>query len=118
MISLDCHHPDLPAFIDIKSKPDCVTKANISVRITGDFMNAVQNEQDWVMSFARPETGEVIAKTAPAKELFHKICVNNWNMAEPGMLFWDKINKWNLLSEDNDFNYAGVNPCALEIGRK
>jgi ribonucleoside-diphosphate reductase alpha chain len=33
-------------------------------------------------------------------------------MAEPGTLFWDRINNWNLMSEDKDFSYASVNPCA------
>ena len=41
MISLDCHHPDLEEFIDIKTDLNKVTKANISVRITDDFMQAV-----------------------------------------------------------------------------
>ena len=36
-----------------------------------------------------------------------------WDYAEPGMLFWDRVREWNLLSEDMDFSYAGVNPCAL-----
>ena len=67
MISLDCHHPDLPEFIDIKTKENSVTKANISVRVTDDFMKAVENNADWTMTFTRPETGETIERTLPAK---------------------------------------------------
>ena len=67
MISLDCHHPDLPEFIDIKTKENSVTKANISVRVTDDFMKAVENNADWTMTFTRPETGETIQRTLPAK---------------------------------------------------
>ena len=114
MISLDCHHPDLLDFIDAKTKEGAVTKANISVRVTDDFMQAVENDKDWVMSFTRPETGETITKTARAKDIFHKLCQNNSDWAEPGILFWDRIENWNLLSEDPDFHYAGVNPCAEE----
>lgn len=114
MISLDCHHPDLPEFIDIKTKENSVTKANISVRVTDDFMKAVQNDADWTMTFTRPETGETIERTIPAKQLFNRLCENNWNWAEPGMLFWDNITKYNLLSENSEFEYAGVNPCAEE----
>ena len=114
MISLDCHHPDLLDFIDAKTKEGAVTKANISVRVTDDFMQAVENDEDWVMSFTRPETGETITKTARAKDIFHKLCQNNADWAEPGILYWDRIEKWNLLSEDPDFHYAGVNPCAEE----
>lgn len=114
MISLDCHHPDLLDFIDAKTKEGAVTKANISVRVTDDFMQAVENDEDWVMSFTRVETGETITKTAKAKDIFHKLCQNNSDWAEPGILYWDRIENWNLLSEDPDFHYAGTNPCAEE----
>lgn len=114
MISLDCHHPDLLEFIDIKAKSDSVTKANISVRVTDEFMRAVENDDDWVMSFTREETGETITKTAKARDIFNKLCLNNWNWAEPGILFWDRISQYNLLENNPEFEYAGTNPCAEE----
>lgn len=114
MISIDCHHPDLLDFIDIKTKDGSVTKANISVRVTDDFMQAVEDDTDWVMSFTRPETDETITKTAKARDIFDKLCENNWNWAEPGILFWDNIEEYNLLSNNPDFEYAGTNPCAEE----
>ena len=114
MISLDCHHPDLLDFIDAKTSPDAVTKANISVRVTDDFMEAVINDKDWTMSFTRPETNETITKTARAREIFEKLCKNNWDWGEPGILFWDTISNYNLLEFDDTFEYAGVNPCAEE----
>lgn len=114
MISLDCHHPDLLDFIDAKTSPDAVTKANISVRVTDDFMEAVINDKEWVMSFTRPETGETITKSARAREIFEKLCKNNWDWGEPGILFWDTISNYNLLEFDDTFEYAGVNPCAEE----
>ena len=114
MISLDCHHPDLLDFIDAKTSPDAVTKANISVRVTDDFMEAVINDKEWVMSFTRPETGETITKSARAREIFEKLCKNNWDWGEPGILFWDTVSNYNLLEFDDTFEYAGVNPCAEE----
>lgn len=111
MISLDCHHPDLMDFIDIKTKEGKVTKANISVRVTDDFMRAVENDEDWVMSFTRKETGDTIKKVEKARVIFDKLCENNWNWAEPGILFWDNICNYNLLSNNKDFKYAGTNPC-------
>ena len=114
MISLDCHHPDLMDFIDIKTKEGKVTKANISVRVTDDFMRAVENDEDWVMSFTRKETGDTITKVEKARVIFDKLCENNWNWAEPGILFWDNISNYNLLSNNKDFKYAGTNPCAEE----
>lgn len=114
MISIDCNHPDLEEFIDIKSDLDKVTTANISIRMDDEFMNAVVKDQKVNLRFTRPETGEVIEKKVSAKKIFKRLSFNNWDMGEPGILFWDKINSWNLLSEDKDFKYAGVNPCAEE----
>lgn len=114
MLSIDCHHPDLEEFIEIKSDLDRVTKANISVRITDDFMKAVKNHESFTLSFTREETGETIEKTIDAYEMFKKFSEMNWDYAEPGMLFWDRISNYNLLSEDEEFSYAGTNPCAEE----
>lgn len=114
MISISDTHPDLEKFITIKSDLNKVNYANISVRISDAFMKAVQEDKDWELKFERKETGEVISKTVKAKELFRKLCEQNWNYAEPGMLFWDRINNYNLLSNTKSFKYAGVNPCAEE----
>jgi ribonucleoside-diphosphate reductase alpha chain len=114
MLSLSCEHPDLEEFIGIKSDLDRVTKANISIRITDKFMAAVKNKTPFTLSFTRLETGETITKEIDVYEMFHKMCEMNWDYAEPGMLFWDRINNWNLLSCDDEFEYAGTNPCAEE----
>ena len=114
MISLDCHHPDIEDFIEIKSDLDKVTKANISIRVTDDFMDAVVNDKDFKLSFTRDETGETTEKIVKASEIFDKMCEMNWDYAEPGILYWDRIENYNLLSEDEEFKYAGVNPCAEE----
>lgn len=110
MISLDCSHPDIEDFINLKSDLDKVTKANISIKITDKFMEAVCSNRDWILKYKRQETQETISKTVKAKDLFNLMCKMNWDYAEPGALFWDKINNWNLLSEDKEFEFAGVNP--------
>lgn len=114
MISMACDHPDIEQFIELKSDLDKVTKANISVRVTDKFMEAVENDGDFELYFKREESGEEIRKTIKAKELFHKLCEMNWDYAEPGILFWDTISDYNLLSEYDDFHYGGTNPCAEE----
>lgn len=114
MISLDCHHPDVEEFIEIKSNLDKVTKANISIRVTRDFLEAVQKNDDFKLSFTREETKETIEKVVKAKDIFDKFCYMNWDYAEPAFLFWDRIKEWNLLSDCEDFEYAGTNPCAEE----
>lgn len=111
MISMACNHPDVEAFVDIKKDLTKVTKANTSLRVFDDFMEAVKNDTDYVLSFTRKATGEKIEKIIKARELFRKIAYNNWDMGEPGMLFWDKIEGWNLLSGYDNFKYGGINPC-------
>lgn len=114
MISMDCHHPDVESFIDIKNDLNKVTNANISIRFTDDFMSAVVNDDNFEVSFTRPETNETISKTIKARELFKKLSDSNWDMGEPGCLFWDRICNYNLLSNTEEFEYAGTNPCAEE----
>lgn len=114
MISISCDHPDLEEFIELKSDLDKCTKANISIRITDKFMESVRDRKSFALKFTRMETGEEIVKEVDAYSIFHRICEMNWDYAEPGMLFWDRIENWNLLSEDKEFEYAGVNPCAEE----
>ncbi len=114
MLNIDVSHPDIEEFIDIKNDLNKVTKANISVNITDDFMNAVKNNEEYELYFKVEATGEEIRKKVNARELFRKLAFNNWNMAEPGMLFTDRINSWHLMSEDPEFEFAGVNPCAEE----
>ena len=116
MLSMDISHPDIEEFIDKKTNTDKVTSANISVRVSDEFMNAVVNKQEFTCSYLL-EDGSLITKKVDADKLFTKLAENNWNYAEPGILYWDNINKNNLLSDyikEGDFSYAGVNPCAEE----
>lgn len=114
MISMDVNHPDIEDFIDIKTDLEKVTKANVSVRINDDFMKAVENKETYECKFEIQETKETITKKVDAYKLFMKLIKNNWDFAEPGILFWDNIEKNHLLSEDKNFKYSGVNPCAEE----
>lgn len=118
MLSLACNHPDLEEFIEIKSDLNKINKANLSVRVTDDFMEAVRDNLPYTLTFTREETGEVIEKKVQARDIFMKLCELNWRVAEPGILYWDRITEWNLLSEDDGFEYAGVNPCAKLFGSR
>ena len=114
MISIPISHPDVEDFIGVKEDLDKVTKANISIRITDDFMRAVEEDRDYTLSFTRETTGETITKVVRARELFLKLCHMNWDMGEPGLLFWDNIKQRNMLNTYDDFEFASVNPCAEE----
>lgn len=114
MISMDISHPDIEEFIDVKTDLAKVTKANISVKISDEFMEAVKKKEKYICKFVMEPTKEEIIKEVDAYELFMKLVKNNWDYAEPGMLFWDNIRKYHLLSEDKEFKHDGVNPCAEE----
>lgn len=118
MLSLDVSHPDIEEFIKIKSDLTKIQKANISVKITDEFMEAVEEGKLFNTEFKIESTGEVIKKQVNAKKLFNELAKQNWDFAEPGILFWDRISRWNLLSEDEEFEYAGTNPCALILGSR
>lgn len=114
MISMDVNHPEIEDFIDIKTDLEKVTKANISVRVTDEFMQAVREKKLYNCTFEVETTGEKIVKIVNAYDLFNKFVKNNWDYAEPGILFWDKIKTYNFMSEDKNFCFSGVNPCAEE----
>lgn len=114
MLNIDCTHPDLEEFINVKSNLEKVTSANISVNVNNEFMESVKKDEPFKLHFEVEASGENIEKEISAKEMFRKLAYNNWRMAEPGILYWDRINSWHLMSEDPSFEYAGVNPCAEE----
>lgn len=114
MLCMDIKHPDIEEFMDCKSDLERVTKANISVKVPDEFMDTLKADKDWTMSFTRQETGECISKTKPAKELMQKLAFNAWDIADPGILYWDNMCGYNLLDHDPDFKYDGTNPCGEE----
>ncbi|MGL5754122.1 MAG: adenosylcobalamin-dependent ribonucleoside-diphosphate reductase [Paraclostridium sp.] len=114
MISMDVSHPDIEDFIDVKTDLTKITKANISVRINDEFMKAVENNEMYKCEFIVDEGSEYITKEVDARKLFMKLCKNNWDYAEPGILFWDNIKNNHIMSEDETFSHSGVNPCAEE----
>lgn len=114
MISLSVEHPDVIEFIKVKTDLTRVTKANISVRMTDDFMKAVKKDKEFRLHFTREATGETIEKLVKAHDVMRLIAECNYDYGEPGMLFWNRIESYNLLCNNAEFHYAGVNPCAEE----
>lgn len=111
MLSINCTHPDLEEFINLKSDLNLCTKANISVRVSDEFMRAVEENKDWELSFSTKT--ETITKTVNARKVFQLLARRNWEMAEPGILYWDHIKDYNMLNTDPNFSFAGVNPLNL-----
>jgi ribonucleoside-diphosphate reductase alpha chain len=114
MLSIPSSHPDLEEFIDVKTSHEAITGANISMEIDNRFMIAVKRRELYRLHFTVKDTGEVIEKYIDAHTFYVKIMKNNWDWAEPGMLFWDRISNYHLMSHHPDFYFAGTNPCAEE----
>lgn len=111
MLSMDITHPDIKDFITIKHDLNKVTKANISVKVTDEFMKAVENDDDFKLHYYRKETNEHIEETVKAREIFMMICKEAWETGEPGLLFWDTFENNSLVENDPNYELAGVNPC-------
>jgi ribonucleotide reductase alpha subunit len=111
MISIPNNHPDLEEFITVKSANGVIEGANISIEIYDDFMIAVEQGLQYLLSFTVEDTGEVIEKWVDARSLYEKIILNNYDWGDPGCLFWDRISNYHLMSADPTFHYDGTNPC-------
>lgn len=109
MITIDVSHPDIEEFISIKGSDnlDLIRYANISVKITDEFMQAVKNNHDFDLRW-----GGRIYKTVKARELWNKITHNAWKRAEPGILFWDHVCDELPAHGYKGFECVSCNPCS------
>lgn len=113
MLSVSIKHPDAEAFIDAKMTEGKVTGANVSVKVTDEFMNAVINDRVFSQQYPINSNAPEYTKDIDAKELWEKIIHNAWKSAEPGILFWDTILRESLPDCYADFGFRTVstNPC-------
>lgn len=109
MITIRVDHPDIVDFINVKRDLTKVNYANISVKVTDEFMRAVENNEDFILRF-KNERVEV-EKKVRATEIWKQLVRSAWESAEPGVLFWDTIKKEST-TEYNGMEVEGVNPCS------
>ncbi len=130
MVILNADHPDIEEFIWSKAIEERKARdlqtlgwdmsldgkdsfsvqyqnANISMRVTDDFMQAVQDDDDWDL---RAVTDGRPVKTVKARELFRQFSEAAWECADPGMQFDTTINKWHTTPNQGRIN--GSNPCS------
>jgi ribonucleoside-diphosphate reductase alpha chain len=113
MITISVHHPDIESFVNIKNDLTKITGANISVRVSDEFLNAVKNGEDYEIRFPVDSDSPSISNMIPAQHVWDKIIKNAHAMAEPGILFWDNITKESpsdCYCEDG-FETISTNPC-------
>lgn len=110
MISIPVDHPDIEDFIEIKhNNIDKVKHANISIKITDEFMNAVLENKDFTLRFNTNH--EKVEKTVNARDLWQKICQSARDSAEPGLLFWDNAVKMSPSEIYDGMQIHTTNPC-------
>lgn len=113
MLSISIKHPNAEDFIDAKLEQGKITGANVSVKITDEFMECVREGKPFVQQYPVDSPNPSIRKEINAKALWDKIIANAWASAEPGVLFWDTIIRESVPDCYADFGYRTVstNPC-------
>jgi ribonucleoside-diphosphate reductase alpha chain len=104
MATLRCDHPDIEAFIEAKQDPARLRMFNLSVLVTDPFMAAVKADGPWDLVF-----GGRVYKTLDARDLWNRIMRSTYEVAEPGVIFIDRINALNNLAYCETI--AATNPC-------
>lgn len=131
MLSISINHPDVEEFILVKQDLTKVTGANMSVKVTNEFMEAVENNEDYILTYPidqrlKPSDveeykeynklypnpyGPGFFKRIKALELWNKLIHCAWNTAEPGIIFEDHHNNYSPDSVYEDYKFVTTNPC-------
>lgn len=112
------YNEDDPDFCSIKLNRKKVTGANISIKLTDEFLNAVKNgttfEQRFPIDYKERGIKPLVSKQVDARKAWQKIIHCAWQSAEPGLLFWDLITKYNAVDCYKNFGFEteSTNPCS------
>ncbi len=113
MLSISVKHPDAEDFIDAKMQAGKITGANVSVRLTDDFMRAVVADGTFTQQYPVNSENPSVKKEVNARNIWRKIVHNAWKSAEPGIMFWDTIIRESVPDSyaDQGFKTVSTNPC-------
>lgn len=115
MQTISVNHPEIETFINIKKDLKKVTGANISIKITDEFMKAVKNDSDYTLRWptnVSPSKAKY-TKKIKAKDVWDQIIESAWSSAEPGILFWDTVQRNTPSDVYHAFGHESIstNPC-------
>lgn len=114
MITIPVNHPDIEEFVEVKhNNVDKVKHANISIKLTDEFMNAVVNDKLFTLRYETKH--EVIERVVKAKELWGKIIKSARDSAEPGLLFWDRAVEMSPSDIYERLRIHSTNPCGEQL---
>lgn len=112
MITIDVAHPDVEKFVTIKQDLSRVTGANISVKLSDEFMQAVKDDSTYTHRWPINSKNPTVTKTIKARDLWNTIIKSAHNTAEPGLIFWDRQHKYSTSSVYPRFVNISTNPCS------
>lgn len=113
METISVHHPDVIIFATIKNDDKAVTGSNISIKLTDEFLSAVEHdteyEQRWPVNSETPKFSRMVK----ARDVWQTIIHSAWLRAEPGLLFWDNIIRNSIADcyADQGYRTVSTNPC-------
>ena len=112
MLTLDIAHPDIEEFVTVKQDLTKVTGANISIRLSDEFMHAVENNDTYTLRWPIDSPDPEITKEIDARDLWNTIITSAHNTAEPGLIYWDKQHHYSTSSLYPGFENTSTNPCS------
>ncbi len=107
---IEAWHPDVEKFITTKTEPGILENFNVSVGIWEDFWNALVNTEDGKYMLRSPRDKAPIREIS-AHQLIDLIALSAWKSAEPGLIFFDQINKYNVFAKARGGPIRATNPC-------
>ncbi len=112
MLTIDVAHPDVEDFITIKQDLTKVTGANVSIRLSDEFMEAVAHDEDYTHRWPIDSDEPEYEKTIRARDLWDTIIQCAHNTAEPGLIFWDRQHDYSTSSVYPGYENDSTNPCS------
>lgn len=114
MLTIDIAHPDVQDFVIIKQDLSKVTGANISVRLSDEFMEAVVENKEYTHRWPidAPIEEAKYTRTIKARDLWETIISCAHKTAEPGLIFWDRQHWYSTSSVYPGFENSSTNPCS------
>jgi ribonucleoside-diphosphate reductase alpha chain len=107
---IEAWHPDVEKFITNKTEPGVLENFNVSVGIWEDFWNALVNTDDGKYMLRSPRDRKPV-REINAHQLIDLIAMSAWKSAEPGLIFFDQINKYNVFAKARQAPLRATNPC-------
>ena len=107
---IEAWHPDVEKFITTKTEPGVLENFNVSVGIWEDFWDALVNTKEGKFMLRSPKDKSPV-REINAHQLIDLIALSAWKSAEPGLIFFDQINKYNVFAKAREGPLRATNPC-------